>query len=64
MSVNVTLELHFRPAPFHAPCLGHKPRSRVMTSGVQKAKVEAISQVPQSTNVNQLQAFLGLSNYY
>jgi hypothetical protein len=32
--------------------------------GVQKAEVEAISQVPQPTNVNQLQAFLGLCNYY
>jgi hypothetical protein len=33
-------------------------------SRVQKAKVEVISQMPQSTDVNQLQAFLGLSNYY
>jgi hypothetical protein len=32
--------------------------------GVQKAKVEAISQVPQPTNVNQLWTFLGLCNYY
>jgi hypothetical protein len=32
--------------------------------GVQKAKVEAISQVPQPTNVNWLYAFLGLCNYY
>jgi hypothetical protein len=31
--------------------------------GVQKAKVESISQVPQPINVNQLQAFLGLCNY-
>jgi hypothetical protein len=35
-----------------------------MTLGIQKAKVEAISQMPQSTNVNQLQTFLGLNNYY
>jgi hypothetical protein len=32
--------------------------------GVQKAKVEAISQVLQSTNVNQLQIFLGSCNCY
>jgi hypothetical protein len=31
---------------------------------VQKAKVEAISQVPQATNVSRLQAFMGLCNYY
>jgi hypothetical protein len=29
-----------------------------------EAKVEAISQVPQPTNVRQLRAFLGLCNYY
>jgi hypothetical protein len=32
--------------------------------GVQKAEVEAISQVPQPTNVNRLRAFIGLCNYY
>ncbi len=32
--------------------------------GVQKAKVESISQVPQPTNVNQLRTFLGLCKYY
>ncbi len=32
--------------------------------GVQKAKVEVISQVPQPTNVNRLQAFSDLCNYY
>jgi hypothetical protein len=32
--------------------------------GVQRAKVEAISQVPQPMDVSQLQAFLGLCNYY
>ncbi len=31
--------------------------------GVQKAKVEAISQVPQSLHVNQLWTFLGLCNH-
>jgi len=32
--------------------------------GVQKAKIEAISLVPQATNVSWLRAFLGLYNYY
>jgi hypothetical protein len=32
--------------------------------GVQKAKIKAISQVPQPTNGSRLQAFLGLCNYY
>jgi hypothetical protein len=32
--------------------------------GVKKAKVEAISQVPQPIDVNRLRAFLGLCNYY
>jgi hypothetical protein len=32
--------------------------------GVQKGKVEAISQVPQLIDVNQLQVFLSLCNYY
>ncbi len=31
---------------------------------VQKAKVEAISQVPQSLHVNQLWTFIGLCNHY
>jgi hypothetical protein len=31
---------------------------------VQKAKVEAISQVPQPIDVSRLQAFMGLCNYY
>ncbi len=31
--------------------------------GVQKAKGEAISEVPQLVNVSQLQTFLGLCNY-
>jgi hypothetical protein len=32
--------------------------------GVQKAKVEAISLVPQPIDVNRLQNFLSLCNYY
>jgi hypothetical protein len=32
--------------------------------GVHKAKVEAISQVPQPIDVSWLRAFLGLCNYY
>ncbi len=32
--------------------------------GVQKAKVEPISQIPQPTDVNQLRTFLRLCNYY
>jgi hypothetical protein len=32
--------------------------------GIQKSKVEAISQVPQLINVNWLQVFIGLCNYY
>jgi hypothetical protein len=32
--------------------------------GVQKAKVEAISQVPQLINATELQSFMGLCNYY
>jgi hypothetical protein len=32
--------------------------------GVQKAKVEVISQVPQPMDVNWLQVFLSLCNYY
>jgi hypothetical protein len=32
--------------------------------GVKKAKVEAISYVPQPTDVNWLRAFFGLYNYY
>jgi len=32
--------------------------------GVQKAKIEAISQVPQPTYINRLRVFLGLCNYY
>jgi len=39
---------------FPCPCFGHKPRAKVVTLEVQKAKVQAISQMPQSTNVNQL----------
>ncbi len=60
------LVLHFRPTPFHALTLITSPRLRLGQGGlgVQKAKVEAISQVPQPTNVNQLRTFLGLCNYY
>jgi hypothetical protein len=32
--------------------------------GVQKAKVEALSEAPQPTNVSWLRAFMGLCNYY
>jgi hypothetical protein len=30
-SVNVTPRLHFRPSPFHGPCLGRKTKTRIMT---------------------------------
>jgi hypothetical protein len=46
----------------HVEYLGHMIYPNGL--GVQKAKVEAISQVPQLTNVNRLRAFLGLCNYY
>jgi hypothetical protein len=32
--------------------------------GVQKAKVETISHIPQLTNVSRLRTFIGLCNYY
>jgi hypothetical protein len=37
-NVNVTLELHSRPAPFHAPCLGHEPKVKVVTIMLKRKK--------------------------
>jgi hypothetical protein len=59
------LKFHLGKCQFfhiHVEYLGHMIYP--IELGVQKAKVETISHIPQLTNVSRLRTFIGLCNYY